>query len=517
LYDILSAGFDAGDALKFLRVSAKAGVAGMSDTRKATEALIAVMHSYKYEIEDIEMVADKMFMTIRQGVLTFDELAGHIGLVASTAALGGVSFDELSASIAVLTRHGVRADHAIIAINNVINTFMNATDSAKATAKEFSDELEGMELSVAWLQKHGLAKALALFAKIPSGPLAEIHGTLRAKRGIFPLVEDLEAFNDVFMALKDSGGAMDEAFGKVAATFGHLLKQLKQISAVTLIVLGERLGPQLRQLAHTAIRLVQIITNLSEKHGKLMVAMVKAIPIIITFSAAMWGLGKAIAVVGVLSKGLGGGITGWVQLLGSLSAMFLALGLLKGLEDSTKGMSLQARIADFTAVDVEEMTELEKKVKETRDRVADLEAGYSKAQRAARKLITDNEEFINKYTPNWYPDLQKAINDELARSDYFLRHATEERKKLIGLDQKLTEEKKKQADAEEKMVELAKKRADLIAGAMRVGMYAGAWGRPKVLYAGAGFSPELNRLSEISDNTKKTNELLDGGLKIKSE
>jgi TP901 family phage tail tape measure protein len=46
LYDIVSSGFKANDAITILAASAKAATAGMTDTATATKAVVAILNAY---------------------------------------------------------------------------------------------------------------------------------------------------------------------------------------------------------------------------------------------------------------------------------------------------------------------------------------------------------------------------------------------------------------------------------------------------------------------------------------
>jgi len=525
LYDILSAGFKAGDALRFLKISAESGVAGMSDTRKATEALIAVLHSYGKEIDDLDLVSQKMFMSIRRGVLTFDELAGHIGLVASTAALAGVSLSELLTSIAIMTGRGVQAEHAIIAINNVINTFMNATDSAKATAKEYASALGDMELSMAWMQRHGLSDALARIVEaknkgeLPEDAIAEIFTTLRSKRGIFPLVDALAQYESVIKSVTGAEVARQEAMSKVAAQFGHFIRQLTQMGSVTLNIIGEVMEPHFRRFGITVFKLMTNFTLFAKNHSGLLASMIKGIPIIVTFSALMWGLGKAAAFTGIVFAAFTGSLKGALQVAGMLVAFLGTFAIINKLQRNAQVKTIPGMLEELLG---EENVgdDTASKLREVKNELVRIEVAYGKAVRAANtaEKIWNKPGVERPGDPESYESYWEYMRLARAESRLHENWSNLNKERLV-LEKKLADEKARAAENAERQAKAEERMKRLAFSSTRLGMYAGAWGRPKILFAGAGagFSPELNRLSEISKNTKETNELLDGGLKIKSE
>ena len=113
LYDILSASIDPAKALQVLAVATKAAKAGLTDTKTAADAITTILNSYGMAAEEAGRVSDVLFKTVRRGKLTFAELAPQIGQVASSAAVAGVSIDELAGLLATLTRNGIRTENAV--------------------------------------------------------------------------------------------------------------------------------------------------------------------------------------------------------------------------------------------------------------------------------------------------------------------------------------------------------------------------------------------------------------------
>ncbi|GAH11466.1 unnamed protein product, partial [marine sediment metagenome] len=83
------------------------------------------------------MVSDKLFAIVREGKTNFAELAPSIGKVAATASMAGLSFDDLGACIATMTRAGIRTEETMTAINGVLIAFLKPTDEAIAAAGKF--------------------------------------------------------------------------------------------------------------------------------------------------------------------------------------------------------------------------------------------------------------------------------------------------------------------------------------------------------------------------------------------
>lgn len=120
LYQIVSAGHDGADGMTILEQSAKAAVAGVTETATAADGITSMLNAYQKSASDAESVSDMMFTTVRLGKTTFGELAASIAQVTPTAAAYGVEMDQVLAAIATLTKSGVPTAQAVTQIRQAI-------------------------------------------------------------------------------------------------------------------------------------------------------------------------------------------------------------------------------------------------------------------------------------------------------------------------------------------------------------------------------------------------------------
>ena len=142
LYDIGSASFYGAEGMLVLEASARAAVGGITTTKVAADAITTVLNSYGLSASEAADVSDILFTTVKFGKVTFEELGTNIGQAATTAALAGVSFEEVGAAFATITRGGINAAEAGTAINRMLLTFIKPTDRAKRAAEEFGIALD---------------------------------------------------------------------------------------------------------------------------------------------------------------------------------------------------------------------------------------------------------------------------------------------------------------------------------------------------------------------------------------
>ena len=257
LYDILSASIDPAKALDVLRVSSQAAVGGMTTTAVAADALTTILNSYKIEAGQVESVSDKMFLTVKRGKLTYEELAGSIGKAAATAAISGVSLDELLASVATLTRNGIKADLAMTAIVGTLQSFLKPSDEGAKAAHAL-----GFELNTATLKTLGLAGVFKLLNGLQAEQLATIFPNIRGLKGVAASMQDQAGFAYDLARMINASGEAQEAFGKMSETTAFKLNRLKQQFSALAGELGVAFVPIVRDATSLLGGLMEAVKEL---------------------------------------------------------------------------------------------------------------------------------------------------------------------------------------------------------------------------------------------------------------
>lgn len=291
LYDIVSSGFEAGEAMHILEVSAMAANAGLSDTATSVAAVTAVLNAYNLKSKDSKKIADTLFKTVKYGVVTYPELASSIGRVISTAAAANVSFDEVGAAIAQMTLSGISADEAVTALNQVILNFLSPTDQAKEAAAQVGFELDAVTLSTEGLggamaelidklgisteelvdlEKQGYSDeemwdALAVKTGIQAETFAAIFSNVRALKGALSLATN-EGKNYAEMQdnMANSSAGMSEAFEKQAQTTQFAFNLALSSIKATGIELGQKFLPKVTEVFNAIAKGAEKFGDLDE-------------------------------------------------------------------------------------------------------------------------------------------------------------------------------------------------------------------------------------------------------------
>lgn len=292
LYDIISSGVGVDDSVKVLELAGKAAVAGLTDTQTAAKLGLSVINAYGEGVDQLETRYDQLFLAVKNGVTTFPQLAGAIGQVLPTAAAANVSFGEVTAALALMTKQGINTNGATTALRSAINNLA-------APAPEAKKNLEAM--GITW---NGLSDTLR--------QISEQNLGIAALRQIIP---DTEARTAVLALTKDIGGlqVMVREMGKAASTMQTAYEGMEntpeqQIKRFTAAV--NDLQISFGQAVGAGLPVINLITQMLNAFNELPET-------IRTTVAAMVILGAGGKALSVVMKGLNGPFSSF---LGNLRA-----------------------------------------------------------------------------------------------------------------------------------------------------------------------------------------------------
>lgn len=325
-YQAISAGVDAAHVTEFMGTATKLSQAGFADASTTIDALTSVLNAYGLSADNAGHIADEFILTQNLGKTTVAEMAQTIGGVIPIASAAGVSTEELMASIAALTKNGMKTPDAMTALKGAISGIIKPSEAAMKQLQEMGLSVD--TLSAKHLNEVGL-----------TGVLNEIktatNGDTDAMAKLFPNVRALNAM----LALTGPAGStytqalneMKSANGLTEQTFQQLLKndptkataiainQLKNAG----MDLGQGLAPILLRASMMTKQLAKALKELSPEQWKMITGFVqssivlgvgltavgKAVKMFGTFQMFLAGAGKHVA---TLNKGIGflGGVFG---------------------------------------------------------------------------------------------------------------------------------------------------------------------------------------------------------------
>lgn len=250
LYQVISNSVPEDNWLSFLNTSARSSVGGMADLGEVVKVTSTVIKNYGLEWDAAGDIQDKIQLTAKNGVTSFEQLAGALPRVTGNAATLGVSIDELLASFATLTGVSGNTNEVATQMAAIFTALVKPSSEACKMA-----QLMGIEFDAAAIKAAGgfsnfltdLDKNVKSFAQSSGMLEQEIYGKLfgsaESLRALGPLTGQLASkFKENAGLMKDSAGTMDESFNAVSKSGSATLQILKNKFTEVTDVISSALG-----------------------------------------------------------------------------------------------------------------------------------------------------------------------------------------------------------------------------------------------------------------------------------
>lgn len=239
LYQVISNGVPEDNWIDYLKKSAKASVGGISDLGETVKVTSTVIKNYGLDWTAANEIQDKIQLTAKNGVTSFEQLAQSLPMVTGNAATLGISINELMASFATLT--GVSGNTAEVAtqLSAVFTSLVKPSSEATKQAQEMGIQFDaaaikaagGMQNFLLDLDKNVKAYA-AKTGQLEQTIYSKLFGSARAMRALIPITGELsEKFGQNVEAMKNSAGTIDDAFGIMSSTGSAKIQKLKNAIA----------------------------------------------------------------------------------------------------------------------------------------------------------------------------------------------------------------------------------------------------------------------------------------------
>jgi TP901 family phage tail tape measure protein len=242
-YQALSAGFtETADNIKIVEAATKAAVGGLADTTQVTEVLTKTLNAYGLSGEYATNVTDSISKAIEYGQVTWSDYTSQLGRVASTAALAGLSIDEVNAFVAAATKNGATAEVAFTGLSAALATILKPTKESTDAAAAL-----GIQWNIAGLQTKGFGGLLNELSKkqdTNKEAAAALIGSQEALRGVFAANSKQGAdYRMILEGLGNAAGKTDSDFETMRGSLENTLKALDTSFANLSEALAKAFGP----------------------------------------------------------------------------------------------------------------------------------------------------------------------------------------------------------------------------------------------------------------------------------
>lgn len=233
LYQVISNGVPEDNWMSFLEKSARTSVGAIADLQQVVTVSSTIIKNYGLEWSAVGDIQDKIQLTAKNGVTTFEQLAAALPRVSGNAATLGVSVDELLGAFATLT--GVSGNTA--EVSTQLAAVFTALVKPSREAAKMADAM-GVSFNAAAIRGAGglqnfltsLDVAVKSYAASSGMLEQEIYGRLfgsaEALRALIPLNGELaDKFASNVSDMVNSAGTIDQAFEQMSKT-GEARRQI---------------------------------------------------------------------------------------------------------------------------------------------------------------------------------------------------------------------------------------------------------------------------------------------------
>ena len=326
LRQTLSAGVDAGDAMKFLKKSTKAAIGGVAETIQVVDLATSALDTFGRENITLDKILSVTQQSIKLGKTTYVELAESMGVLFQPATAIGLTFEDISAALVTLTKGGVKTVNGITQLKAVMSGVLKTTPAVRKEAKRL-----GIDFTVAGLKAKGLI-----------GFMKEIQDKTKGdKEAIATLIPNVRAMGAAFtltgrqaegaqITLEKLNASLDEngkAFRKVADDAGFKFKKSLNAIRTAAVELGVVLLPIINETVKSTVSWVQQ----NEVLTKSVFALTAALVILKTsgIAAVVLGLGQmAVTAIAAAVTAIPAAITAVIALNAATGSLAITIGVL---------------------------------------------------------------------------------------------------------------------------------------------------------------------------------------------
>lgn len=247
LYQVISNSVPEDNWVDFLNKSAKASVGGIADLGETVKVTSTVIKNYGLAWDAAESVQDKIQLTAKNGVTSFEQLAQALPRVTANASTLGVSIDELLASFATLTGVSGNTNEVATQMAAIFTALVKPSSEATEMAEKMGIEFNAASIKAAGGLRNFLTQLDASVKEYAAanGVLeqevyAKLFGSAESLRALTPLTNQLaEKFSENVDAMANSAGTINAAYNEMSSTGSATTQMLKnQLGAITDVVAG---------------------------------------------------------------------------------------------------------------------------------------------------------------------------------------------------------------------------------------------------------------------------------------
>lgn len=370
LYQVISNGVPEDNWIAFLNKSARASVGGMADLGETVKVTSTIIKNYGLDWDAAGSIQDKIQLTAKNGVTSFEQLAQALPRVTSQASTLGVSIDELMATFSTLT--GVSGDTAEVStqLAAIFTALIKPSSEAAEMAKQMGIQFDAAAIKAAGGMEQflvSLDKSVKQYAASSGMLEQEIYGKLfgsaESLRALTPLTGKLaEKFREDVADMKNSAGTIDKTFDILSSTGAAKLQLINNKLGEYSDMLQSSIGnvlPYINVAAQMATGAAAAV-SLSKSFNLLAVSSKLAKTVVAMFSP----------IIEVCSATMRGATVSATTLKLAIRSLMISTGVGIAIVALTEAINYLMNSSDDAAKSVDKLSEAEQKAKMTHQQTA---------------------------------------------------------------------------------------------------------------------------------------------------
>jgi len=268
-----------------------------TDLAQSAEVVANTLNMFGLAAERSGHAADVLTATANGSAQTLADLFEALKMVGPQAKAAGYSLEETSAAVGVLANVGLKGSMAGNALKRALQQFADPATQKRLAEIGVAVKTADGELRALPEIFRDLAVAMNALPGADRLALAKDIFDVRASGAGLNLAANVDALDAFLAKLRDVDGAAAQTEEAMNAGIGGALASLKSAAQDVALSVGDALAPALQALADQWRGNLNAISEWVARHGDAIVAVTKGVAAVAAFSAPLFAVGKAIAVV----------------------------------------------------------------------------------------------------------------------------------------------------------------------------------------------------------------------------
>jgi len=269
LYQVISAGYSGGGAMKVLTLSTEDSKIGMTDAATTADALTNILNAFSVGASGATVANGQMLETVTLGKSTFAQYASTITKASTTAAQFHISLATMSAAWATMTANSIRAKQASTDFVQVVQSMYGKVGTITTSLHKNGIAFNETAFNAANFKDKVLMLNTAL-QEAREKHISVTGVTLQAATAIQVISQHIGNYNSDLSTLSNKqqmAQKTQQAWTITQSGFAQTMSRVEAAGQVLMITIGQALLPILTRLMSQVAPLIGQFTAWIAKSG----------------------------------------------------------------------------------------------------------------------------------------------------------------------------------------------------------------------------------------------------------